>query len=60
MAARELAARLRISGRDLHALASVDDPEIGERWYSPVFGPGNPIAPPMVSTDSGDGAPPVT
>ena len=54
-AARELAERLRADARDLHGVASVDDPEIGERWYSPVYGPGNPVAPPLVATDSPDG-----
>jgi uncharacterized protein (TIGR00369 family) len=54
-AARELAASLRAETRGLHDIASVDDPEIGERWYSPVYGPGNPVAPPMVATDSPDG-----
>ena len=53
--ARELAGRLRRQGRELHDVASVDDPEIGERWYSPVYGPGNPVAPPVVATDSPDG-----
>ena len=54
-AARQLAADLRAETRGLHDIASVDDPETGERWYSPVYGPGNPVAPPMVATDSGDG-----
>jgi uncharacterized protein (TIGR00369 family) len=54
-AARDLAARLRADSRDLHSIARVDDPEIGERWYSPVYGPGNPIAPPMVATQTDDG-----
>jgi uncharacterized protein (TIGR00369 family) len=54
-AARALAARLRAESRELHEIASVDDPEIGERWYSPVYGPGNPVAPPIVATDSPDG-----
>jgi acyl-coenzyme A thioesterase PaaI-like protein len=54
-AARELTARLGASARDLHDVASVDDPAIGERWYSPVYGPGNPVAPPLVATDSADG-----
>ncbi len=54
-AARELTARLRARGRDLHAVAAVDDPERGERWYSPVYGPGNPVAPPMTATQSADG-----
>jgi uncharacterized protein (TIGR00369 family) len=54
-AARQLASRLRAETRGLHDIASVDDPEIGERWYSPVYGPGNPVAPPLVATDSTDG-----
>ncbi|MFD2093332.1 PaaI family thioesterase [Blastococcus deserti] len=53
--ARQLAGRLRADSRGLHDIASVDDPETGERWYSPVYGPGNPVAPPMVATDSPDG-----
>jgi uncharacterized protein (TIGR00369 family) len=54
-AARKLAARLRADTRGLHDIAAVDDPEIGERWYSPVYGPGNPVAPPMVATQAEDG-----
>jgi uncharacterized protein (TIGR00369 family) len=53
--ARTLAARLRAEGRDVHEIARVDDPEIGERWYSPVYGPGNPVAPPIVATQTDDG-----
>jgi uncharacterized protein (TIGR00369 family) len=53
--ARQLAAALRARTRGLHDIATVDDPEIGERWYSPVYGPGNPVAPPMVATDFPDG-----
>jgi uncharacterized protein (TIGR00369 family) len=53
--ARELTARLRAESRELHGIASVDDPEIGERWYSPVYGPGNPVAPPMVASQTPDG-----
>jgi acyl-coenzyme A thioesterase PaaI-like protein len=53
--ARELAARLRASGRGLHEIARVDDPETGERWYSPVYGPGSPVAPPLVVSDTPDG-----
>jgi acyl-coenzyme A thioesterase PaaI-like protein len=53
--ARELTARLRAESRELHEIASVDDPEIGERWYSPVYGPGNPVAPPMVASQTPDG-----
>lgn len=53
--ARQLAALLRGRSRELHEIASVDDPGIGERWYSPVYGPGNPVAPPLVVTDSVDG-----
>jgi uncharacterized protein (TIGR00369 family) len=54
-AARQLASALRAETRGLHDIATVDDPEVGERWYSPVYGPGNPVAPPMVATDSADG-----
>jgi uncharacterized protein (TIGR00369 family) len=53
--ARELAALLRRESRELHEIASVDDPEIGERWYSPVYGPGNPVAPPMIASQTPDG-----
>jgi hypothetical protein len=42
---REQTARLRAVSRELTGIASVDDPEVGERWYSPVYGPGNPVAP---------------
>ncbi|RBY79804.1 PaaI family thioesterase [Geodermatophilus sp. TF02-6] len=54
-AARELTARLRAESRGLHEVASVDDPEIGERWYSPVYGPGSPVAPPLVASATSDG-----
>ena len=54
-AARRLAADLRSETRGLHDIATVDDPEVGERWYSPVYGPGNPIAPPLVATATPDG-----
>jgi uncharacterized protein (TIGR00369 family) len=54
-AARELAGRLLAQTRGLHDIATVDDPETGERWYSPVYGPGNPVAPPMVATHTPDG-----
>ena len=54
-AVRELAGRLRSEGRGLHGIASVDDPTTGERWYSPVYGPGNPVAPPMVAAATPDG-----
>ena len=53
--ARALTERLRAEARGLHDIATVDGPEIGERWYSPVYGPGNPVAPPLVATDSPDG-----
>jgi uncharacterized protein (TIGR00369 family) len=43
----ELTARLREQSRALHEIASVDDPSNGERWYNPVYGLGNPVAPPM-------------
>jgi uncharacterized protein (TIGR00369 family) len=53
--ARQLAAALRAQTRGLHDIASVDDPGTGERWYSPVYGPGNPVAPPMVASSTPDG-----
>jgi uncharacterized protein (TIGR00369 family) len=53
--ARELTERLRVDGRGLHEVASVDDPERGERWYSPVYGPGSPVAPALEATDTPDG-----
>ena len=33
----------------------MDDPTTGERWYSPVYGPGNPVAPPLVADHTPDG-----
>ncbi len=48
VAARALAARLRVAGRGLSEVATCDDPVAGERWYSPVYGPGSPVAPPLV------------
>jgi uncharacterized protein (TIGR00369 family) len=53
--ARALAARLRVGGRGLFDIAAVDDPEQGERWYSPVYGPGSPVAPPLVASSTPDG-----
>lgn len=53
--AREMAGRLRVEQRGLQGIASVDDPEVGERWYNPVYGPGSPIAPPMVVEDFPEG-----
>jgi uncharacterized protein (TIGR00369 family) len=50
-AARDLTALLSDDLREVHEIASVDDPETGERWYSPVYGPGSPVAPPMVVED---------
>ena len=54
-AARQLAARLRADSRELQEIATVDDPTPGERWYSPVYGPGNPVAPPLTATATPDG-----
>ncbi|MBN1091933.1 PaaI family thioesterase [Blastococcus sp. TML/M2B] len=54
-AVRALAERLNADRRDLHEIATVDDPETGERWFSPVYGPGNPVAPPVHASDSPDG-----
>lgn len=53
-AARELAALLRTEQRGLAEIAGVDDPEVGERWYNPVYGPGSPIAPPLLVQDFSD------
>lgn len=53
--ARALAGLLRAEQRPLKAIAAVDDPEVGERWYNPVYGPGSPIAPPMVVEDFPEG-----
>ncbi|MGY2082956.1 PaaI family thioesterase [Blastococcus sp. SYSU DS0539] len=52
---RQLAGRLRADGRGLHEIAAVDDPATGERWYSPVYGPGNPVAPPIEASSTPDG-----
>ena len=46
-AVREQAALLRTRARELTGIAAVDDPEVGERWYNPVYGPGNPLAVPL-------------
>ncbi|MCO7220770.1 PaaI family thioesterase [Klenkia sp. PcliD-1-E] len=53
--ARRLAAQLRAGGRGLYEVASVDDPVAGERWYSPVYGPGSPVAPPLLVDSEGGG-----
>lgn len=45
--ARELTARLGVGARGLRDVAGCDDPAAGERWYSPVYGPGSPVAPPL-------------
>jgi acyl-coenzyme A thioesterase PaaI-like protein len=52
---REQTSRLRAVSRELTGIAAVDDPEAGERWYSPVYGPGNPLSPPLEVTLSADG-----
>jgi acyl-coenzyme A thioesterase PaaI-like protein len=52
---RELAARLAADQRSLTGIATVDDPEQGERWYNPVYGPGSPLAPPLTITGSAGG-----
>ena len=53
--AQQLAARLRMDMRGLQEPTSLDDPETGERVYSPVYGPGNPIAPRLAATHTPDG-----
>jgi uncharacterized protein (TIGR00369 family) len=52
--AQELTALLGADLREVHEIATVDDPETGERWYSPVYGPGSPVAPPMAVQDFPD------
>ena len=52
---REQTAALRAQQRQLAEIAAVDDPEVGERWYNPVYGPGSPLAPPLVITESAAG-----
>ena len=52
---RAAADRLRAEQRALPEIAAVDDPEVGERWYNPVYGPGSPLAPPLVVSTSADG-----
>lgn len=54
-AARRLATRLRAESRGVLDPPTVDDPTTGERSYSPVYGPGSPIAPPLVATHTPDG-----
>ena len=54
-AARDLAGTLRREARGLSEIADVDDPEVGERWYNPVYGPGNPLAPPLTVHVSAEG-----
>ena len=45
--AHRLAALLAGRQRGLAELSSVDDLHRGQRWFNPVVGTGNPIAPPM-------------
>jgi len=54
-AVRAAASRLRAGQRQLTGIAAVDDPELGERWYNPVYGPGSPLSPPLVVSESADG-----
>lgn len=51
----QLAARLRVDMRGLQEPAPLDDPDSGERLYSPVYGPGNPLAPRLTASDTPDG-----
>jgi acyl-coenzyme A thioesterase PaaI-like protein len=53
--AEQLVELLSTDVREVHEIASVDDPETGERWYSPVYGPGSPVAPPMMVQDFPEG-----
>ncbi len=52
---QQLAARLRVDMRGLQETTPLDDPETGDRWYSPVHGAGNPLAPRLTATDTQDG-----
>jgi acyl-coenzyme A thioesterase PaaI-like protein len=52
---QQLAARLRVDMRGLQETTPLDDPDTGERWYSPVYGPGNPLAPRLTATHTPDG-----
>jgi hypothetical protein len=45
--ARELATTLAERQRRLDEPSSVDDLHRGQRWFNPVVGAGNPVAPPM-------------
>jgi len=54
-ATRELTRALGARSRELLQIAAVDDPDAGERWYSPVYGPGSPIAPPLVLAPAASG-----
>ena len=45
--ARRLAATLAEQQRRLDEPSSVDDLHRGQRWFNPVVGSGNPVAPPM-------------
>lgn len=53
--AQQLAARLRMDMRGLQEAVPLDDAGTGQRWYSPVYGPGNPLAPRLTATDTPDG-----
>jgi acyl-coenzyme A thioesterase PaaI-like protein len=44
---RRLAAELAAEQRPLDVPSSVDDLRRGQRFFNPVVGPGNPVAPPM-------------
>ncbi len=52
---QQLAARLRVDMRGLQETTPLDDPETGDRWYSPAHGAGNPLAPRLTATDTPDG-----
>lgn len=45
--AREISALLSQVSRPLKQLASIDDLQAGVRFFSPIVGPGNPMAPPL-------------
>jgi uncharacterized protein (TIGR00369 family) len=51
----QLAARLRVDMRGLNEPTDLDDPDTGERVFSPVYGAGNPLAPRLTASDTRDG-----
>lgn len=53
--AREISELLARASRPLKKLASIDDLQSGVRFFSPIVGPGNPMAPPLQFRSLNDG-----